>query len=176
MASCFTVSFDGAAAAQCTHQLQTFLQQSTQTLPLQLHTQAALGSAVSWLLVNRPSELICTITSNAPSALHFYPPPELVPVPLANGDAMTCDPRIIEVVHMHCHFDKTAEARVAAIELLDSCTSALQSAGCPVLHTHVWDRKNGPHIGWSWELWIEQGLAVGVAVSPPLLTLQQASQ
>ena len=80
---------------------------------------------------------------------------------------MTCDPGIIEVVHVHCHFDKTAEARVAAIELLDSCASALESAGCPVLHTHVWDRKNGPHIGWSWELWIEQGLAVGVAVSHP---------
>jgi len=66
---------------------------------------------------------------------------------------------VIEVYHLHCHFTSQTEGK--AQQLLQSTRQAIGGG----LHDHVWHEKNGPHIGYSWELWCEDCEALGVAVN-----------
>ena len=112
----------------------------------------SLGAAVAWLMVNRPNNIACSISSiTGKDAIRFHPPTVPVKGWCAEGvvDPFTC----VEVFHLHCHFDASSEA--AALELLASTKKAITSAGGTPLHSHVWHGKNGPHDPWSWEIWVE---------------------
>jgi len=68
----------------------------------------------------------------------------------------------VEVYHLHCHFDARSEP--VALLFLEETKRCIERDGGTVLHSHSWHEKNGPHIGWSWELWVDKTQALGAAV------------
>ena len=129
-----------------------------------IQSEQELGLALSWIFVNRPTNVTAILSSTTPSScdsITFAPP--RVPVPVANRPTHDTDPSAcIEIFHLHCHFDATNEP--AALKLLDRTKAQLQETGNTSCHSHVWHEKNGPHDGWSWELWVDNPTALGVAV------------
>ena len=157
---------------------------------------ALLGETVAWLFVNRPSQ--CEVTISGPGlADSFTIRPPCVPMEVANPNpnpnlnpnpnwmevANRASPigegilphETIEVYHLHCHFDASTEP--AALLFLEETRQKIEEDGGSVLHSHIWHKKNGPHIGWSWELWVDTTEALGSGVlhfmtsRPPALRL-----
>ncbi len=117
--------------------------------------------------MNRPVHAVAVIRApgglDATDSISLGLPPADVPVPVANRHSFDADPdACVDLFHLHCHFDAATEA--AARVLLASTERALAAAGIPACHSYVWHEKNGPHIGWSWELWVDSIAALGVGV------------
>jgi aromatic ring-cleaving dioxygenase len=133
------------------------------------HTVCVSGKMLSWILVNRPMDVVCYVKakeSNGRSLdkniICFGPPP--ISVAYANRPDFNSNPQIVvECYHLHCHFDSKTEE--SALAFLQKTKNHISGSGEHVLHSHVWHEKNGPHIGWSWEIWVETQSALGVAMA-----------
>jgi hypothetical protein len=125
---------------------------------------AGLGALLAFAYVNRPVHAVAVIRAPGvfgADTISVGPPPADVPVPVANRHSFDADPdACVDLFHLHCHFDASTEE--AARELLASTERTLAGAGTPACHSYVWHERNGPHIGWSWELWVDSIAALGV--------------
>ena len=114
-----------------------------------------LGEIIAWLMLNRPP--IVEIEIRHPTSSIFLPRTIVnVTVPEhKEADARTC----VEIFHLHCHFEPENEN-----DALNARRFLVQKLGKKnVLNTYVWHEVNGPHMKWSWEIWIESLNALSIA-------------
>lgn len=139
---------------------------------------AGFGEALAWVFVNRPIDAPVTIraitssnVSVSKDTVAFVPPSPAVEADLdgirvVNAGSVVPS-QCIDLFHLHCHFDEATEA--AARRLLASTINAIKEGGERACHSHVWHERNGPHVGWSWELWVDNPSALGLGVRHMLL-------
>eukprot|EP00939_MAST-03C_sp_MAST-3C-sp1_P000573 g573.t1 len=125
-----------------------------------------LGTVLGWIMVNRDSnDDVCVqllVPNSAPRAVRFFRF-DRIKTKKTHFPEVAGDPwRVIEVAHVHCHFNATNEPK--ALDILKDVVRAVQSAGQSVAHVNVWHQKNGPHDSDSWELWVDSALGLGAAV------------
>ena len=121
-------------------------------------TKEGLGQLLWWVAVTRPKEIAATINVAGQERCVVLKS-SAVPLSELNGNDSTKEPeQFVEVFHVHCHFNKETEDD--AVRILKKL-----EANPYVIHTHVWHEKNGPHDLWSWELWVEQPLHLGLIIS-----------
>ena len=139
---------------------------------------AGFGEALAWVFVNRPIGATVTFRTSASAsgavntdAVAFVAPSPSVEADLDGVQVVTTGQAIpsqcIDLFHLHCHFDEATEA--AAQRLLGSTITAIEEGGERACHSHVWHERNGPHVGWSWELWVDNPSALGLGVRHMLL-------
>ena len=139
----------------------------------------ALGLALAWLLLNKPLDASCSLrlegradADSLPVVIHASPAAVAAAAAATAATAKaapsptpTEPSSCVEVYHLHAHFNSVPGSEAAARELLGAVRAALARADETALHEHVWYAKNGPHDPWSWELWVENDRALGIAAA-----------